>query len=144
MGQGLVNLGVNIIGYVKNQTNYLMTCAWLTQVGENKLICLMGSQSESANNLRVGDLVGVSSLTKDLLPLASFIGENHSQEVDKMNSQIIKDGSVLLVKDARCNHICRVIDILHLKEIEDDHLVYLEIIKTSFNNQNPWLTMDDF
>lgn len=144
MSNSLVNLGVNVVGIFKEKRAFMMTCAWMTQVGYKQLICLIGEQSQTGKMIIVNDIIGVSSLTKSQKEIASFIGENHSLEVDKCNDYVINDNNALLIKNARVNMVCQVEKIIHLEGIEDDNLVYLKVLKVINNNDSPFLTMDDF
>lgn len=144
MSNSLVSLGVNVVGVLKEKKAFMMTCAWMTQVGYDQLICLIGEQSQTGKILKIGDMIGVSSLTKDQKEIASFIGENHSLEVNKCNDCVTNENSALLIKDARVNMICQVVKIIHLEGIEEDNLVYLKVLKVTTNNDLPFLTMDDF
>ncbi len=144
MSKSLVNLGVNVVGFFKENRAFMMTCAWMTQIGYKQLICLIGEQSQTGKMIEVNDIIGVSSLIKSQKEIAIFIGENHSSEVNKSNDNVINDNNALLIKDARVNMICQVEKIIHLEEIEDDNLVYLKVLKVINNNDLPFLTMDDF
>lgn len=144
MSNSLVSLGVNVVGVLKEKKAFMMTCAWMTQVGYDQLICLICEQSQTGKILKIGDMIGVSSLTKDQKEIASFIGENHSLEVNKYDDYVTNENNALLIKDARVNMICQVVKIIHLEGIEEDNLVYLKVLKVTTNNDLPFLTMDDF
>ena len=143
MSDSLVNNGVNIIGLKKNNINYMMTCAWVNQVGYDELTILIGSQSETGKQIEVCSLIGVSSLTKSSKDLASFIGNNHSSEVNKFSNQCYLNKDAILIKEARVNMLCQVIDILHLKGIEEDSLIYVKVIDKKFNSNEKFLSMDE-
>ena len=56
---------VNVIGYEKNNTKYVMTCAWSMMVDYDKIVSLIGSQSVTGKNIKKGDIVGFSALCKE-------------------------------------------------------------------------------
>ena len=61
MSTKLVISGANVVAYQKER-NYAMTCAWAMQADYDKILMLLGSESETGNNLQVGDIIGVSAL----------------------------------------------------------------------------------
>ena len=79
----LVNLGVNIVAFEKNGHKYGMTCAWMMQADEDQLLMLLGSQSETANRIKVGDIIGVSALAIGQEEIAKKFGTTHSKKVNK-------------------------------------------------------------
>ncbi len=121
---------VSIIGINKNNNNnYLMICAWTMMCGINKLLSLIGSQSETGKNIKIGDIVGISVLNINQAALAYNIGNTHSSECDKLfNIDYINDDGALLIKNSKFLIKAKVIDIMHLKGIENDNLIYYEVI----------------
>ena len=71
----LVNLGVNIVALEKNDHKYGMTCAWMTQIDEDKLIMLIGSQSETVKHIEEGDFIGISALSELQVDIAKRFGK---------------------------------------------------------------------
>lgn len=129
MGFSALDYSVSVIAYEKNKKKYGMTCAWCMQVDYDKMLCLLGSQSDTGKHLEVGDLVGISVLNQNQKDLALHFGEDHSLKADKFERvPILQKKSVLLLPDSARMLECEVMDILHLKEIEEDQLLYVRII----------------
>lgn len=142
----LVESGVNIIGYYKNNQKFAMTCAWLMPCDYDQFIMLLGSQSESANNLVVGDLIGVSALSLNQKENALHYGESHSLKNDKFKDRedYYINGGAILIKDAKANHTCKVVNILHPLGAEEDFLVQVKVISSNIDEKKKFLTMSDF
>ena len=139
----IIDHGVQVIAYIKDNKKYAMTCAWSMLCDYDKILMLLGSQSITGNNLAKGDIVGFSALSVKQSSEAFKIGEGHSSECNKLDGIDINiDGSAITIKDASCECVCKVKDILHLEGIEKDNLVYLEIIKCNDNNDD-FLHMSD-
>ena len=47
--------GVNVVAYEKDGNKYGMSCAWATHVDYYVILLLIGSQSDTGNNLKIGD-----------------------------------------------------------------------------------------
>ena len=137
MGFKALDYNISIIATKKNDVKYGMCCAWIMQADYDKLVCLIGVQSVTGGILAIGDKVGVSMLCKTQIGLHNIFGEHHSNEIDKFKSvdYNIKDGAIC-INDAAREMYCEVIDILHLKEIEEDSLVYLRILSSKENNND--------
>lgn len=127
----LVNLGVNVVAYKKNNHLFGMTCAWMTMVDYDKLVMLLGSQSDTAHALKVGDIIGVSALSSAQEEVANHFGDNHSLKVNKFESASYdeKDGAIL-IKGAKTRLKCRVFDISRVKGNDEDFLVFAEVIES--------------
>lgn len=135
---------VTVVAYEKGGKKYAMTCAWAMMVDYDKILCLLGSQSTTAKNIKKNDFVGVSTLNKNQKDLALRLGENHSEEVYKLSGiEKSQDDTAITINYACRKMICRVIDVYHLPKIEEDSLVYLEIIEKEENGNN-FLHMSDF
>lgn len=137
------NHGVNVVGLVKNSQNYCMTCAWAMQVDYDKVMLLIGQQSVTGQKIMPGDIIGVSALSKYQREIALKLGDEHSNEVDKLEGiqYMEKDGAIFILNAARLMKV-EVIEILHPRGIEGDNLVYgkiVEKIETIF----PFLNMSD-
>lgn len=130
MGFHALDYSVSVIAYEKNSKKYGMTCAWSMQVDYDKMVCLLGAQSQTGKNIEVGDTIGISVLGKTQKNLAIHFGEEHSLEKDKFKDVELKnEGSALLLPNSTRLLTCEVMDILHLKEIEEDQLIYVRIKK---------------
>jgi flavin reductase (DIM6/NTAB) family NADH-FMN oxidoreductase RutF len=139
----IIDHGVHVIAYIKDNKKYAMTCAWSMQCDYDKVLMLLGSQSVTGKNLKKGDVVGFSALSCDQVFEAMAIGNKHSDDVDKLDGiKINIDGTAITIADASSECICEVLDILHLNGIENDNLVYLKIISCKENNDN-FLHMSD-
>ena len=128
MGFHALDYSVSVIAYEKNERKYGMSCAWAMQVDYDKMVCLLGAQSQTGHNIEVGDILGISVLDYTQKDIAIHFGEGHSQEEDKFKDvDYKKEGAALLIPNATRMLVCEVIDILHLKEIEEDSLIYVRI-----------------
>ena len=137
------NHGVNVVGMVKNKQNYCMTCAWAMQVDYDKVMLLLGQQSVTGQKIMPGDIIGVSALSKYQREIALKLGDEHSDEVDKLEGiqYMENDGAIFILNAARLMKV-EVIEILHPRGIEGDNLIYgkiVEKIETIF----PFLNMSD-
>ena len=134
---------VTVIAYEKAGKKYGMTCAWAMMVDYDKLLLLLGAQSSTAKNIKKNDFIGVSTLSKNQKDLALRLGENHSDEVYKLSGiEKSQDDTAITINQASRTMICRVLDVYHLPKIEEDSLVYLEIVEKEENNDN-FLHMSD-
>lgn len=137
------NHSVSVVGFVRNEHKYCMTCAWAMQTGYDKVLLLIGSQSVTGSKILKGDIIGVSALSIYQKDIALRIGEAHSDEVDKLEGiqYKISQDAIYIMNASRIMKI-KVLDILHLPGIEEDNLVYGQIvdhIETIF----PFLNMSD-
>ena len=78
------NHTVSILAFKKEKEIYAATYAWFMQVGEEQIIGLLGEQSVTTKNLKVGDYCGISVCSKEQKDVALYIGDTHSDEVDKL------------------------------------------------------------
>ena len=120
-----------------------MTCAWAMQVDYDKVMLLLGQQSVTGQKIMPGDIIGVSALSQHQKEIALKLGDEHSDEVDKLEGiqHLEKDGAIYILNAARLMKV-EVIEILHPKGIEEDNLIYgkiVEKIETIF----PFLNMSD-
>lgn len=130
MGFSALDYSVSVIAYEKKKIKYGMTCAWCMQVDYDKMLCLLGSQSDTGKHLSIGDQIGISVLSKEQKDIALHFGEHHSSKVDKFQKiSVEQKGTILLFPHAARMLECEVVDILHLKEIEEDQLIYVRINK---------------
>jgi flavin reductase (DIM6/NTAB) family NADH-FMN oxidoreductase RutF len=138
------NHTVNLVGFQKNNQNYVATYAWMMQCGYEEIMGLFGSQSVTAHAIKVGDIVGVNACSKSMKAIASQIGESHSNEKDKLNgvTYSVEDGAILFPQ-SKVSMVCEVKEIYHLPGIEEDFLVYLKVIKVTENSSADFLLMSD-
>lgn len=137
------NHGVNIVGFERNKQKYCMTCAWAMQVDYNKVLLLLGSQSVTGSKILKGDIIGVSALSKYQREIALKLGEEHSDEVNKLEGiqyQVVDD-AILIMNAARLMKV-RVLEVMHLKGIEEDNLIYGEVVE-KIETIFPFLNMSD-
>lgn len=144
MSDQLVIDGANIITLVKDKKFKAMTCAWSMMVDYDRILMLIGSQSDTGNALEINDKVGVSALSKDQADIAMLFGENHSNSFDKFYSlNLTKYNGVYVIKEAKVIMECEVIDILHLKEEPEDHLVHLKVLSYTNDKSKRFLNYDE-
>lgn len=128
---------VCVIGIEKNNHKYGMTCAWFMPVDYDKLVCLLGEQSETGKVIQKGDIVGVSILSKEQINIANNFGENHSNLINKFDNVNYEiDDTAILINNSTRKMKCKVIDVLHLEGIEVDNLIYLNILTTDENGDD--------
>lgn len=137
--------GVNIVTLRKNTFVYAMTCAWAMQVDDDKIVLLIGAQSQTGQQIQEGDVLGISILNQEQMKLAARIGETHSMEVEKLQNTATMDinGAVVLADSNRVLSV-KVSQILHLEGIEADKLIYATITEGKNLQQKPFLHMSDF
>jgi len=140
----LVNLGVNIVALEKNDHKYGMTCAWMTQIDEDKLIMLIGSQSETVKHIEEGDFIGVSALSELQVDIAKRFGESHSKKVNKFSnlSYENEDGAIMINKACRLMK-CRVLSIGRIVDNDEDYLIQVEVVSMECNS-NKFLSMTKY
>ena len=133
----LVNAGVNIVALEKNGHKYGMTCAWMMQVDEDQLMMLLGSQSETANILEEGDIIGVSALANGQEDIATKFGTKHSKKTNKFFNikYDIEDSAILICKACKTMK-CEVIKIGHIYDNDEDLLVQVKVLSMECNNSN--------
>ena len=131
------NHTVNVVAYKKNDINYAATIAWGMQVDYDKVVLLMGSQSVTGNNITKDDIIGVSALSKDQIFVATKLGENHSDQIDKLADVSINvSESAITINGASREMVVKVINVLNLEKIEEDNLIYGEVISFKENNDS--------
>lgn len=137
MGFNAMDYSVTVVAYEKENVKRGMCCAWAMQVDYDKLMCLLGEQSDTGKHLKKGDIIGVSVLGKNQKDIAIHFGEGHSDQEDKFRGiSMEQTNSALTVPKASRQMICKVLDVLHLNKIEKDHLVYLEVVAAKENNND--------
>lgn len=142
MNLAAFNCGANIVAYQKQGKNYGMCCSWAMQVDYDKICMLLGEQSVTGKNIAVGDIIGVSSLSSNQKELALHFGNDHSDTIDKFEGlDYRQEASALLIKNAKVQMVVEVIEILHLKGIENDHMIYGKIIKVLEAKELAFLAM---
>ena len=138
-----VDHSVNILALKKDNVNYAMCYAWAVMLDYDKIGCLLGSQSVTGKAIKKGDIVGFSSLGINQKNIALILGDNHSNEMDKLKGIDYEvNDSAILIKDAKTMVVCEVIDILHLEGIEEDNFIYLKMLSKK-ENEGKFLHMSD-
>lgn len=131
-----IDHNVNIIGMEKNGKRYAMCCAWVTQVGPEQVICAIGPQSSTGNAIEAGDIIGISNLKREQKTIAFQLGdmERHSADTDKLDGICFRnnDGAII-INNARVEMKGRVIEVLHLKGLEAENIVYVQILEGKEN-----------
>jgi len=144
MGEKLIDHCVSVITINKNKKLYGMSCAWIMQCDYTRFLCLLGSQSTTGSVIEVGDIIGVSILNKNQKDVAINFGENHSNETDKFKNinYFLKDDTPLIYNAKICC-LCKVKEVLHLHDIEEDNLLYLDVLETIENVDQEFLHMSN-
>ena len=139
------NQTISILSFKKGKEIYAATYAWFTQVGESEVCGLLGEQSVTTHNLQIGDFCGISVCSKEQKDVALYIGDTHSNEVDKLlGLPYFVDGTgAITLKGSKVTMIAEVIDVIHLKGIESDSLVYFKIHEYRENEKLDYLLTND-
>ena len=129
--------GANVLAYEKDNKKYGMTCAWAMMVDYSKVMMLVGGQSETGNNLEVGDLVGISALATGQEKVSRTMGMQHSSKVNKFESVIYRqEKSALIIKDAKVEMLAKVVKI---ENLDGDHLITFEVTNFQENKDVDYL-----
>ena len=134
-----IDHNVNIIAMEKDGRKYAMCCAWVTHCADNRLLCFIGPQSVTGQNARKGDIIGFSNLAKGQEFIAFKIGDTkkHSPDSDKIDGiDFDVDEGALMIKGAKCEAKCKVLDVLKIEGIEAENVLYLEILSAKMNEGN--------
>lgn len=143
MSQSVFNYCVNIIGYRKQNQLYGAACAWATQVDYDKVVFLLGSQSDTGKAIEVGSYVGISSLAKNQIDLVNRFGDYHSLSYHKYEDvDFHVSGSAITITNAVTQLVVKILQVIHLPENADDSLFYGIIEKMEINDQQ-YLQLND-
>ena len=125
MGLQAFRCGANVVAYIKDNKKYGMTCAWAMMVDYGKVMMLIGGQSETGNNLSVGDKVGISALACGQEAISRIMGMHHSSKVDKFaDVDYDQDGEVIIINGAKVQMKATV---LKIENLDGDHLITFEV-----------------
>lgn len=137
--KNLILQGANVLTLFKDGKRYGMTFAWGMATDIDKLLIMVGGQSVTGHHLNVGDKVGISCLNINQGHIAQHFGDHHSDIFDKFDIPEIEIvDNVYLIKDATREMIGEIIDIFHLKDNNEDLMVYIKINK-KVNSTRPFL-----
>lgn len=137
-------MGANVVTSYKNKQFCAMTCAWAMMVDYDKILMLLGAQSDTAKQIAKGDLVGVSALSSGQGLIANHFGSEHSLSFPKFNQHYLeKLDDVYVVKEAKVKMVCEVLDIIHLPGIEEDNLVYFKVKNFADDEAKSFLTYSE-
>lgn len=138
------NMGCNIIAFSKNNLKYGMCVSWAQMLDYDVISLLIGESSVTGKNLQIGDIVGVSALSKNQRDIALRFGEHHSDTFDKFNiNDYYSENSALLILDAKVAMKCRVIDIKHFDFSYQDYFVILKVLSSEENPHQDFLSLED-
>ncbi len=136
--------GVSVVAYTKSGQHFGMSCAWATMIDYSYIGMLLGEQSETGNNLKVDDVVGVSSLAKDQVDLAIKFGSSHSLDEDKFkNVKYTSKNQAILLDNAKVRMVCRVHKILHLLDDSKDNFIIFEVLNYEADSKKEFLHYSD-
>ena len=135
--------GCNVIAYKKNGIKYGMVCAWSTMIDYDHVAMLLGSQSVTGNNLKVGDVVGISALAKGQEKECFQLGSNHSDKEDKFAGiSIVEKDTAILVKGAKVNIVAEVVKIEKVID-PNDNFVVLKMLESSSDKTKQFLGLEE-
>lgn len=134
--------GVNIVSLKKNNQFFAMTCAWSTQIDDDKVMCLIGEQSVTNSQIEINDIIAISVLNIEQKDLSLLIGDTHSNEFNKLIDTIeIMD--VVGYKNSNRILKCQVIELIKINQECNDLAVVAKIIQSEELNNKPFLHMSD-
>lgn len=140
----LVNLGVNVIAFEKNNHKYGMTCAWLTMVGYDEIVMLIGSQSDTGHHIEIDDIIGISPLADNQEEIALNFGDHHSSIDDKfINKNYYLDDGAILIEGAKGQMKCQVFDIQRVKGNNEDFLIFAKVLKSKIDENKKFLSREN-
>lgn len=131
------NSGCNVVAFTKGGKKYGMVCAWAMHTDYDSVALLIGGQSVTGKQIKVGDFVGVSALAEGQEDIAHKLGENHSDVGDKFKGiECEQSGVVMYIKDAKVKMYCEVAKVNVINN-DGDKMVFLNVLKhTSDKNKN--------
>lgn len=136
--------GVNVVAYKKDGKQYGMSCAWGTHADYDVVLLLIGSQSDTGNNLKIGDRVGISALAKGQEDIAIHFGDKHSASFNKFEKySMVDDDGALLVPNSHTRMVCEVLNIIHPTSSPEDNMIEFKILKTDGDDGLEFLSMTD-
>lgn len=136
-------MGVNVLTSFKDGKFRAMTCAWAMMADYDKVLMLVGSQSDTGKALKKGDKVGLSALSSHQEFIGNYFGDNHSDSFQKFNQHYLENyNGVYVVKEAKVKMCLEVINIYHLEGIENDNLVYLKVLNESTDDNREFLSFN--
>ena len=134
--------GCNVIAYEKDNRKYGMVCAWATMVDYDHIGMLIGSQSVTGRNLKIGDIVGVSALAEGQTDISLKLGETHSDECDKFEGiETINMNGSIVIKDAKVEMLCEVRKVEKLTG-SDDVFVVMQVLSSRHNKRKEFLSLE--
>ena len=120
--------GVSVVAYLKDTIKYGMTCAWIMPCDYDQLLLLLGSQSDTANALEVGDKIGISILAQNQKDIALHFGDNHSKTFDKFDGVKYElDENSIVISNSKSKFVCEVVQVKILKEDVNEELEFLSM-----------------
>ena len=127
----LVNLGANVVALEKNNHKYGMTCAWLTMVGADEIVMLIGSQSDTGHHIEQEDV-------------ALNFGDHHSSIDNKfLNQKYYLDEGAILIEGAKGQMKCQVFDIQRVKGNNEDFLIFVKVLKSKIDDSKKFLLREN-
>ena len=138
------NMGCNILALSKNNHQYGLCVAWAQMLDYDVISLLIGESSVTGKILEIGDIVGVSALSKQQGDIALRFGEHHSDIFDKFKDlDYITDNFAILIKGAKVTMKCKVKDILHFDFSKNDYFVILKVLSSSTLPGYEFLALSD-
>ncbi len=121
-----------------------MTCAWLTMVGYDEIVMLIGSQSDTGHHIEIDDIIGISSLADNQEEIALNFGDHHSSIDDKfINKNYYLDDGAILIEGAKGQMKCQVFDIQRVKGNNEDFLIFAKVLKSKIDENKKFLSREN-
>lgn len=140
---GFFNCGANVVTFKNNEDKYGMCCAWAMQSDYDKIMLLIGSQSETGKVLREGDYIGVSVLSSNQSNIALLFGNYHSSSKNKFEDESLFEDldDVIVITGAKTKLKCKINKIIDLENTGD--LVIYAYVEKSIESQEKFLAYDN-
>lgn len=134
--------GCNVIAFSKDSKKYGMVCAWAMHTDYESVVLLIGGQSVTGKQIKVGDFVGLSALAEGQEDIAHKLGENHSDVSDKFAGiDLEQSGIVLYIKGAKVKMYCEVAKI-NVINVDGDKMVFLNVLKYVQDKNKKFLPLE--
>ncbi len=144
MSLNAFNMGCNILAIKKNAHQYGLCVAWAQMLDYDMISLLIGESSITGVMLEIGDVVGVSALSKKQEFIARTFGEHHSDVYNKFeNISFHLEDSAILIDHAKVMMKCKIVDILHFSFSPKDSYVVLKILSSTENPKLDFLALSD-
>lgn len=137
MTEKMLANGVHVITLNKNNKFYAMTLAWATYCDYDKLLLLVGDQSQTQHQIEVGDVLGFTACSSNQADQYNRIGETHSNEVNKLTlGNFIDFKGVKVLEGGSSYEKLRVLECYRTNTVSDIKFVFCQVEESQINNED--------